>query len=549
MTGRMTTRRMPPQAAYDELVRRSRERSLLVSCIELAGWDELTYMPRGGVENRSRQMAYLAGLYHDAAADPRQGELLSIVAASPLVADPLSAPAVNVRQWRRVYERMSRQPKALVEELARVTTGAQQAWATARQDESFADFRPWLEQVVRLVREQGECLCHSERGQCHSERSEESPAAEETLRCAQGDKSAQGDKRAQRDAIYDALLQDYEPGASAEQLRRLFAALRPELAALLDRIRGAKQKTSSAILRRDYPLDRQKIFGESVAAALGFDFDRGRLDSTTHPFFSPIGLGDARITTRYRQNDFAEAFFGLLHELGHGLYEQGLEPEHYGTPLGESSSLGVHEALARLWENAVGRSLPFWRHFFPQAREVFHQALHDVDLAEFYTAVNHVRPSVNRVRADEATYDLHILVRFELEQALLSGDLPPADLPVAWNEKYRQYLGVTPANDADGCLQDGHWSAGQFGYFPTYTLGNVYAAQLFARAGAALPGLAEQLASGEFATFNAWLRKHVYQHGQRYLAADLIESATGHKLDDGPLVESLERKYAELYGI
>jgi carboxypeptidase Taq len=510
---------MTPQAAYNELVRRSRERSLLVSCIELLGWDELTYMPRGAVENRSRQMAYLAGLYHDAVADPREGELLDIVAASSLVHDSLGAPAVNMRQWRRVYERMSRQPKALVEELARVTTTAQQQWALARQDEIFAEFCPWLEKVVRLVREQGECL--SER---HSERSEESRAS-----------------------AYDALLQDYEPGATAAQLAALFAALRPELTMLLDRIRGAAGRTSSAILRRDFPLDRQKIFGETVAAALGFDFDRGRLDTTTHPFFSPIGPGDSRITTRYRQNDFAEAFFGLLHELGHGLYEQGLDAEHYGTPLGESSSLGVHEALARLWENAVGRSRPFWQHFFPQASEVFHQALHDVELDEFYVAINHVQPSVNRVRADEATYDLHILLRFELEQALLSGDLPPADLPAAWNEEYRKYLGVTPANDAEGWLQDGHWSAGQFGYFPTYTLGNVYAAQLFASARARLPDLDEQFSSGEFAPFNAWLGEHIYRHGQRYLASELMQAATGQTIDHRPLVEALRTKYGRLY--
>ncbi len=529
---------MTPQAAYDELVRRSRERSLLVSCIELIGWDELTYMPRGGVENRSRQMAYLAGLYHDAVADPREGELLGIVSASPLVADPLAAPAVNVRQWRRVHERISRQPKALVEELARVTTAAQQVWAAARQNERFAEFRPWLEQIVRLVREQGECLRNANVGRI-------SNPSEKALDGRIGNPSY---VTSAADSAYDALLQDYEPGASAEQLRQLFAALRPELAALLDAIRGANPRTSSAILRRDYLLDRQKIFGESVAAALGFDFDRGRLDTTTHPFFSPIGPGDARITTRYRQNDFAEAFFSLLHELGHGLYEQGLDAEHYGTPLGESSSLGVHEALARLWENAVGRSLPFWRHFFPQAREVFHQALHDVDLDEFYVAVNHVRPSVNRVRADEATYDLHVLVRFELEQALLSGDLQPADLPAAWNEKYREYLGVTPANDAEGCLQDGHWSAGQFGYFPTYTLGNVYAAQLFATARASLPDVDEQFAAGDFASFNSWLGDRIYRHGQRYLAVDLIESATGQSLDHRPLVEALRRKYGELYG-
>jgi len=443
------------------------------------------------------------------------------VAASSLVDDPTGPAAVNLRGWRRVYERMSCQPKSLVEELARATTTAQQVWTTARQNESFAEFRPWLEQVLALVRQQGECLRSVGRIVNPS----------------------------YADSIYDALMQDYEPWASVPQLEKLFSALRPELARLLDAIRGAKRRTSGAILRRDYPLDRQKIFGETVSAALGFDFDCGRLDTTTHPFFSPIGPGDSRVTTRYNQNDFGEAFFGLLHEVGHGLYEQGLEAEHYGTPLGESSSLGVHEALARLWENGVGRSLPFWRHFFPQARELFHQALHDVEAEEFYAAVNHVRPGVNRVRADEATYDLHILLRFELERALLSGDLAPTDLPGAWNEKYRDYLGVTPANDAEGCLQDGHWSAGQFGYFPTYTLGNIYAAQLLASARATLGDLSGQFACGQFATFNDWLRERLYRHGQRYPAAKLIENATGQPLDHRPLVEALRIKYGELYGI
>src|SRR5262245_49670496 len=306
--------RMTPQAAYDELVRRSRERSVLVSCIELLGWDELTYMPRGGVENRSRQMAYLAGLYHDAVADPREGELLALVAASPLVADPVVGPAVNVRQWGRAYDRMLRQPRALVEELARVTTTAQQAWATARENESFAEFRPWLEGVVRLVREQGKCL--SDANPVRRIVNPSAPSADIGLP-AQSPFGGRIDNPSYvvvsgADPLYDALLQDYEPGASAAQIGQLFAQLWPELTKLLDTARGKRRRASSALLRREYPLDRQKIFGEAVAAALGLDFDRSRLDTTAHPFFSPIGPGDVRITTRFNQNDFGQAFFGLL---------------------------------------------------------------------------------------------------------------------------------------------------------------------------------------------------------------------------------------------
>jgi carboxypeptidase Taq len=270
-----------------------------------------------------------------------------------------------------------------------------------------------------------------------------------------------------------------------------------------------------AILKLAYPLDRQKVFGEAVAAAVGFDFQRGRLDVTAHPFCSGIGPGDTRLTTRYDEHHFGDAFFGILHEVGHGLYEQGLPAEHFGTPMGEAASLGVHESQSRLWENAVARSRAFWLYWFPLARRVFHQALGSVSLDRFLAAINHVYPSLVRVQADEVTYNLHIIIRFELEQALLAGDLPVDDLPGAWNQKYHEALGVRPKNDAEGCLQDIHWSAGLFGYFPTYTLGNIYAAQLFSKARSDLAGLDDSFARGDFRDLLAWLREHVHRHGQR----------------------------------
>ena len=305
----------------------------------------------------------------------------------------------------------------------------------------------------------------------------------------------------------------------------------------------------TAILERSYPPDRQKVFGEAIAAAVGFDFERGRLDVTAHPFCSGIGPGDVRITTRYDERQFGDAFFGILHEVGHGLYEQGLPAEHFGTPMGEAVSLGVHESQSRLWENAVGRSRAFWAYWFPLARRIFHEALHDVTLDQFLAAVNHVEPGPIRIQADEVTYNLHIIVRFELEQALLTGDLPTADLPAAWNQKYRELLGLTPANDAQGCLQDIHWSAGLVGYFPTYTLGNIYAAQLFAKARADLAGLDESFARGDFGELLAWLRDNVHRHGQRYRPAALIERVTGSRPDHRPLIAALKHKYGELYGL
>ncbi len=512
LKGPATSGAMQAHAAYEELIRRAREDALLASCAELLGWDEETYMPRGGVEHRANQLAFLAGLQHERATEPHLHDLLETVADSVAVADPLSPVAVNLRELRRRYKRLIRLPRSLVEETARTTSLAQQEWVVARQHADFAHFRPWLEKIVAL--------------KCQ----EAAAVGSETT-------------------AYDALLDEYEPGARSREIAHLFEALHRELRPLVAALTAARRRPNVALLHREYPIERQRIFGEAVAAALGFDFQRGRLDTTTHPFFSSIGPGDCRIATRYSLHRFSDGIFSILHEVGHALYEQGLPQEHYGTPMGEAVSLGMHESQARLWENTIGRSRPFWEHIFPRARQVFHEALSDTTLDPFHFAVNHVAPTLIRVRADEVTYDMHILVRFELEQALLSGDLQTADLPAAWNEAYQRYLGIMPANDAEGCLQDGHWSAGLIGYFPTYTLGNLIAAQLFARARADLGDLSRPFARGEFGALLGWLREKVHRQGHRYPAARLIEQVTGAPLDHRPLVRSLQRKYGELYGI
>jgi carboxypeptidase Taq len=503
---------MQAQAVYDELIRRVREASLLDSCAALLGWDEETYMPSAGVRHRGNQVALLAGIHHEKATAPRLGELLTQLEGSALVADPDSPPAVNVREIRRVYDRLTRFPRLLVEEIARTTSLAQQEWALARRDSDFARFQPWLEKILALKRAEAACL---------------------------GSTSV----------AYDALLDEYEPGAKSQDIARLFDALRRELVPLITAVASARHKPDTAFLRREFPVHRQQIFGEAVAVAVGFDFEGGRLDTTMHPFFTHIGPGDCRITTRFSAQDFGSGFFAILHEVGHGLYEQGLDPRHYGTPMGEAASLGLHEAQSRLWENVVGRSRPFWEHFFPRARQVFPGALSGVTLSDFHAAINHVEPAAIRVPADEVTYNLHILVRFELEQALLAGELKAADLPAAWNDAYRCYLGITPRNDAEGCLQDGHWSSGLIGYFPTYTLGNIFGAQLFARAMADLGDLNEQFAQGEFAGLLGWLRDRVYRQGHRYPAVRLIEQVTGRPPDHRPLVQALKQKYGELYDL
>jgi carboxypeptidase Taq len=503
---------MRAEAAYTELIRRVREESLLASCADLLAWDEETYMPRGGAHHRGEQMALLAGMQHDRAADPRVGELLAQVESSTLLADPASPEAVNVREIRRAFNRATRLPRRLVQELARTTALAQQEWAFARRDADFARFRPWLEKIVTLKRRAAEAWGY-------------------------------------QDTAYDALLDEYEPGATSRAISTLFAALRRELVPLVHAIAGSRRKADVSILHRDYPLDRQRAFGEATATLLGFDFRRGRLDTAMHPFSIGIGPGDCRITTRYHRHDFSDAFFTILHETGHGLYEQGLDPAHRDTPMGEATSLGMHESQARLWENTVGRCRSFWSHLFSLARRAFPEALGDVAEDGFHFAVNHVQPSLIRVSADEATYNLHILARFELEQALISGDLKPADVPSAWSEAYRHYLGVAPANDAEGCLQDGHWASGQLGYFPTYTLGNVFAVQLFAAATTDLGCLDASFAKGDFAGLLGWLRDKIHHHGSRYPAATLIEHVTGAAPDHRPLVEQLRRKYGELYDL
>jgi carboxypeptidase Taq len=501
---------MDVQADYDELIQRCREVALLSSCETLLGWDELTHMPHGGWKYRSDVMAYLAGLQHERNTAPRVGELLNVLESSPLMADPLAPTAVNIRELRRSYTRLIRLPRALVQEIARTATWAEQHWEEARTHADFARFRPCLEKMLTLKRQEAECLGYTTEA-------------------------------------YDALLQEYEPDETARSLDTIFAHLKQELTPLVGLLVTATHQPDASLLRRSLPLESQRPFCEETARRIGFDFHRGRLDTAVHPFCSAIGPGDCRITTRYQLNDFGEAFFATLHEVGHGLYEQGFRAEDAGTPMGEANSVAIHESQSRLWENLVGRSRPFWEFFFPRLRHAFPGVFDDVTLDDFYFAVNRVTPSLNRIRADEVTYNLHILIRFELERALMAGDLPVEDLPAAWNEAYRRYLGVVPGNDAEGCLQDGHWAAGMFGYFPTYTLGNLYAAQLYDAACRDLGELETCFAQGDFALLLSWLRRRVHQHGSRYSAARLLEEVTGGWPDAQPLLQGLRRKYTELY--
>ncbi len=496
-----------------ELTSQLRTTALLKSCGSLLGWDEQTYLPPQGAEHRAEQLSLLAGMTHERAIAPRIKELLEML-EEPARWETLSLEqAAIVREARHRYDRQARLPQSLVEEISRTTTLAQQAWVAARKQQAFAEFLPWLEKVIALKREEAQAL---------------------------------GDAY---DVLYDALLDDYEPGATTEMIASAFDPLRKELVQLLGEIQAAGHQPDIGILSRHYPVDQQREFGTNAAQAIGFDFDAGRLDVAAHPFCSGIGPGDCRLTTRYDAHHFPGAFFGTLHEAGHGMYEQGLPREHFGTALGEAASLGIHESQSRLWENLVGRSRSFWSHFFPQARQVFPEALADVHEDDFYAAINDVRPSWIRVEADEATYNLHIMLRFDLEQSLISGDLAPADLPAVWNETFHQYFGMTPPNDALGCLQDVHWSCGLIGYFPTYALGNMYAAQLFESAQQSLGDLDGMFAQGEFQPLLNWLRDQIHARGTLYRAAELIQVVTGRPLSSEALLRHLNRKFRPLYGI
>jgi carboxypeptidase Taq len=495
--------------AYEELLRRFRERALLLSSKAVLEWDEETHLPPRGVAHRGEQVAQLAGLAHDLLVDPRTAEALERVAASPLAADPRACEAVNVREWRRLYARHARLPRALVCEIARRVSDAQPAWADARDQSDFASFAPHLERVLEVKREEAQAL------------SGEAP--------------------------YDALLDEYAPGTTAARLSALFDPLGRELRLLLDRIRGSRRRPRLELLHRPVALDAQRRLAERVARALGYDFDAGGLDRSAHPFSAHLGPHDVRITARFSESEWSEGLFGVLHEVGHALYDQGLPPEHFGTPRGEPVSSAVHESQSRLVENGIGRALGTWRWLLPLLRETAPGGFDDVSVEELWFALCAVVPGPRRVPADELTYDLHVFVRFDLERALLAGTLPVKDLPSAWGDAYARTLAVRPANDAEGCLQDGHWGAGVFGYFPAYALGNLFAAQLLAAAQRDLGPQDEAFARGEFGALRGWLGTRVHARGHELSGDDLVAAATGGPLSTHAFLDGLRRKYEALY--
>lgn len=502
------------QETYRQFLDHLRQAELLSSCGSVLGWDEQVNLPPAGAEFRAQQVGLIAGLVHERATDPKLGEWLRELEESSFVANPQSDSAVNVREARRDYDRATKFTREFVEELSRVCSLGQQAWIEARRKQDFSLFLPWLEKIVGLKREEAKILGYGE------------------------------------GVPYDALLDTYEPGVTTRQVQAWFEPLRKDLVKLLQEIQGSSRKPETSILESAYPIEQQRSFCKHAASLIGFDFGAGRLDEAAHPFCSGFSPTDVRLTTRYDFHHFPGAFFGTLHEAGHGIYEQGLpQGEAAGTPLAHAVSLGIHESQSRFWENFIGRSRPFWEYMFPQAQAVFPGSLGKVSLEDFLFAINAVEPSFIRVEADEVTYNLHIMLRFELEQKLVAGDLEAKDVPEAWNSAFTRDFGITPPNDAQGCLQDIHWSFGGIGYFPTYTLGNMCAAQFHEAISRDLRDFPGTVRSGKFGVIKEWLNEKIHRHGKRESCQKMVERVSGEALSHRPLVSQLREKFGELYGL
>ncbi|HVS02916.1 MAG TPA: carboxypeptidase M32 [Thermoanaerobaculia bacterium] len=495
---------MERHPARERFVSCWREIRAVQSAEQVLEWDQETYMPAAGAEARARTLATLAGIKHARLTAPELSE-----AVATLASESQAEWQAQAREARRHIRRAAGIPRRLAEELAQAASAGLAAWEEARRQRSFAGFAAPLERLVGLKKEQAAAL-------------------------------ADGGNP------YDALLDEFEPGATEVGLLPLFDRLRARLVPLVQAV-AERPPVDESSARGDFPLADQRALGAWVAERIGFDFTAGRLDRSSHPFCLGVDRRDVRLTWRGQENDFRPALMGILHEAGHGLYEQGLPEAWSGTPLGEPASTAIHESQSRLWENMVGRGRPFWRWLLPHLRERFPQ--HDAALEDLWPALHAIRPSLIRVEADEATYHLHILVRFELERALFAGQLAVGDLPHAWDELYERNLGLRPRDAAEGVLQDLHWAMGAFGYFPTYTLGTMASVQLFAAARRALGGLDEPLASGEFAPLLDWLRREVHTRGALLEPAELLREATGEALSPAPLLEYLEAVAGEVYGV
>ncbi|MCX6033811.1 MAG: carboxypeptidase M32 [Chloroflexi bacterium] len=474
----------------------------------LLDWDQQTYMPPGGAEARGNQMALLRYLVHERDTSPEMGKLLDDLKPYAASLDPDSDVTRLVKVTARGYEKAVRVPTKHVVEFSQATTLGQQAWVEARAKSDFSIFRPNLEKIVALRQEYASFFPNFEQP-------------------------------------YDALLDDFEPNMKTTDVKAIFDGLRPRQVELVKAIAG-KLQVDDSFLHQPFDEKKQWDFGVEVITRFGYNWNCGRQDKAQHPFTTEFGIKDVRITTRVAPDFLNSMLFGTMHECGHALYGQGAAPELERTGLEGGASLAVHESQSRMWENLVGRSFPFWQYFYPRLQEIFPQ-LAGVPLEKFYKGINKVQPSFIRVEADEATYNLHIMLRLEMEIALLEGKVAAKDMPDLWNAKMQEYLGVTPPNDAKGVLQDIHWSGGAIGYFSTYTLGNLISVQLWEKINQDIPDLEEQIRQGKFETLLGWLREKIHRHGAKFEPQELVQKVTGSKIDPAPYMRYLTKKYSEIY--
>jgi len=480
--------------------------SYIDQAISLLSWDQETYMPSGAVMDRAGQMSTFSAIYHRRITDPEIGKLVGELGNAAL---PEGESAI-VREIARAYKRKTALPESFVKEMATETSLGQHAWQGARAKDDFSIFKPHLERILELKKREAEYVGYSDRP-------------------------------------YDALLDDFEPYMRSRDVDALFSSLRGKLVDIARRISESGIQPDESPVTRGYKKELQERFCLHLAKTLNFDFERGRLDISAHPFTSGTRR-DVRITTRFDEKDLRNSVFSTIHETGHALYEQGYSEENYLTPLAEAVSLGVHESQSRFWENIVGRSKPFWKFMLPSLKKHF-PTMKGVKLDQFHSAINIVKPSLIRTESDEVTYNLHILIRFEIETAMLEGKVSVDEIPSVWNEKYEKYLGITPPNNTKGCLQDIHWSMGLMGYFPTYTLGNLYSAQIHAAMLKDIPEFDSLVASGQFMPILNWLRERIHRKGKLYPPRELIQRATGSAPDEEFYVNYLRKKFSEIYGI
>jgi carboxypeptidase Taq len=493
---------------------RLRERLAVVHNLNRAnsvlGWDQHTYMPPGGSAARGEQMATIGRIAHEMLVADETGELIRAATNEVKDLPRESDDASLVRVAQRDYDHQRKIPADLVAEMTRHAAEAFQVWARAREENKYPDFAPYLKKTVEYSCRVAELLGYEDRP-------------------------------------YDALLDIFEPGMKTAQVESIFEELKKDLVPLVRAIAERRERVDDSVLHQPYDEAKQESFGKMVAQLYGYDFTRGRLDRTVHPFETSFSRNDVRITTRYESDFLNPALFSTLHETGHGLYEQNVGESLEGSLLASGASHGLHESQSRMWENVVGRSRGFWEHFYPQLQQAFPEQLKNVDLGTFYKAVNKVDPSLIRVEADEVTYNLHIMLRFEMELALLEGSISVDEAPEAWNQKMQSYLGIVPPTDSEGILQDIHWSSGLMGYFTTYSLGNILSIQLFDMAVKQRPEIPQEIGHGQFNTLRGWLEENLYRHGRKFEPNELVERITGEPIQSRSYMRYLKEKFGEIY--